>query len=127
MTRLSLVALAALAFAGCKADASGVSRSSYMDELSKEDITTFCAWGVHKQGGGGKHACSWGTQTIMTIEECEAKAWPHCPLSMFEDCANSLSDVCDRGPTTDCTTFATCTRDHPALAPDAGAASDAGG
>ena len=125
---LAAAAVATLAIAGCKADTSGVPGDLYMDELSTDQVTTFCAWGVQKQGGGGKHACDWGTQTIMTIEQCQAKAWPHCRLSLFEDCANSLSGVCDRGPTSACTSYGTCAVDHPAAGPDAGVdLGDAGG
>jgi len=128
---LACALAAALAWAGCSGDAgcvdrSGVSREAYMDELSAEQVTIVCAWDVQKQGGSGHHTCSWGTQTIMTIEECEAVRWPHCPLALFEDCANSLSDVCDRGPTSECTAFQDCTRDQPAQVPDAGVAADAG-
>lgn len=117
-------ALALAAACGSKPDGSGVPRDAYMDQLSAEQVTTFCAWGIQKQGGGGEHTCSWGTQRIMTIAECEAKQWPHCQLSLFEDCLGSLADACDRTATAPCAEYADCAR---ANAPDAGAAgADAG-
>ncbi|MGC4115312.1 MAG: hypothetical protein QM765_12045 [Myxococcales bacterium] len=119
---LFLVTALALAYVGaCSApDTSGLPRGTYMDQLTSEQIITFCAWGIQKQGGSGEHPCDGGTQKIMTIDECKAKRWPHCPLSMFEDCLDSLYDVCDPGPTGACTVYATCAKAHPALSPDAG-------
>ncbi len=114
--------LAAAALGACSStrDTSGLPRDAYMDELTADQVTTFCAWGIQKQGGSGKHSCPWGQQTIMTIAECEAKPWPHCALSMFEDCLDSLAGVCDLGPTEACTAYAVCAKDHPAAGPDAG-------
>jgi hypothetical protein len=118
---------AAAACSSGKPDTSGVPRDAYMDELPSEQVTTFCAWGVQKQGGSGEHTCSWGTQKIMTIAECEAKKWPHCALATFEDCVNSLVDVCDQGPTSECTAYGTCAAAHPAAGRDAGVAGDDAG
>ena len=128
MKTVVLFAGLAVAFAACASkDASGVPRDAFMDALTAEQVTTFCAWGIQKQGGSGEHTCSWGTQTIMSIAECEAKKWPHCPLAMFEDCIDSLAGACDKGPTAECSTFAVCSEDHAVPGADAGVApGDAG-
>src|SRR5262245_4554057 len=89
---------------------SGVDGGKYLNELTPDDLAKICQYGVDKQGAPGMKDCGNGTSTtVKTVDECKADTPPHCTVSVFEACVESIGgDACKLLSTPECATYIQC-------------------